>query len=178
MKLNLILALMIIFLLTAGCVGSNSNSISGSYQTSTVPGGMLSDPSAPASDAEKYCLETSQMSVEQHINKDYLGNPAGTNPLVTITGIVTSKCNYPVEGWVELYAYDKYNKMIPGLFQNGVQAYVPISVKPGGSKPYTLTFDMRRIPDNPRDTDPNVSADFKVSAYVTRIVSAHEASKW
>jgi len=36
---------------------------------------------------------------------------------------------------------------------------------------------MRRVPDNPRDPDPNRIANFEVKSYVMRIVSAREEAE-
>jgi len=100
------------------------------------------------------------------------------NPIITISGSIRSNCNYPVQGSVQLWAYDENNNLIKSAWPSGVQDAQTIYIKPGETKSYSTSFDIRSIPDNPRDTNPNPTATFKVTAFVTRIVSAHEAAGW
>lgn len=164
MRQTLFFIILIAFLVTAGCLNGNSETVITSPQS---PNSVLSDPSAPASDAEKYCLDVSEGKTSQE-----------NNVLAVVTGTIKSNCNYPVEGKVQLFAYDKNGDPIPGFSQTYVQDSQQVLIKPGQTKSYSLTFDMRRVPDNPRNTDPSLYASFKVGAYVTRIVSARDAQGW
>jgi len=178
MKTIIIFAFVLGVVIASGCTSDDKNFVSGSSQTPTETFLATSDPSLPASSAEKYCLDITKMDVVKHRQPDAYGGVEQYNPMVTITGTIKSNCNYPVEGVIQLFAYDKNNKMITGLFQNGVQDAQPVLIKPGETKSYSTTFDMRRVPDNPRDPDPSISANFKVTAFVKRIVSAREAAAW
>ena len=176
MKNLLIVLLLVTFPIIAGCVSDNQGNL-----PSHAPIGenfASSDPSAPASFAEKYCLDVTQTDVIQQPPKITYDGSKMYYPLVTITATVKSNCQYPVEGVVQLFAYDKNNKMIPGLFANGVQDGQPLQIKPGQTKTVSTTFDMRRVPDNPRDTDPNSYASFNVTAFVRHIVSARDVATW
>lgn len=178
MKAIIIFLLVIGFVISGGCTSNNNNFVGISSQTPTETFLASSDPSAPASTAEKYCLDVTTMDVVKHRQSDAYGGVERYSPMVTISGTIKSNCNYPVQGVVQLFAYDKNNNMIQGLFQNGVQDAQPVLIKPGETKSYATTFDMRRVPDNPRDPDPSISASFKVTAFVKTIVSAREASEW
>ena len=191
MKYLLFALLLVAALITAGCVSGNQNNVITStqttittgqrYVTEVTPSETFSslDPSAPQSYAEKYCLDVVKMEVSKPIIQ---GSNNGINyyyPLLTITATVKSNCQFPVEGAVQLFAYDKNKNMIQGgFYNNGVQDTKGINLKPGQTKSVSTTFDIRHIPDNPRDTDPNWYASFNVTAFVTHIVSARDALAW
>lgn len=178
MKNLLIVLLLVTILIIAGCVSDNQNLSNSPSQASIGENFATSDPSAPASFAEKYCLDVTQTDVIQQPPKITYDGSKMYYPLVTIVATVKSNCQYPVEGVVQLFAYDKNHKMIPELFANGVQDGQPLNIKPGQTKTVSTTFDMRRVPDNPRDTDPTSYASFNVTTFVTHIVSARNAAGW
>ena len=167
MKYLPLFLILVIILTITGCITENPNTAPLQNSVEKITG--INDPSAPASSAEKYCLDVKQMNAIE---------PHPPRPEATITGTIKSNCNYPVEGLMQLFAYDKNNQQIQGFNEIGVQDARQVFIKPGETQSYTMTFDMRRVPDNPRDPDPSISASFKVNAYVTRIVSAREALTW
>ena len=171
----LFLILIIIFVISTGCTTSSPSSPNNEIPLTETYSSL--DPSSPASYAEKYCLDVVSINIVERKSQGTYQGVDVYNPLVTIIGTIKSNCNYPVEGSVQLFAYDKNNKMIPGLFQNGVQDSQPIRIKPGQTKTVSTTFDMRRVPDNPRDPDISTTANFKVTAFVKRIVSAREVAQ-
>jgi hypothetical protein len=167
--------LIIVIVAITGCATSTQSSTNG--DTKLTETFSSTDPSAPASYAEKYCLEVVSFNV---VKRESQGKYQGVDiysPSVTVIGTIKSNCNYPVEGSVQLFAYDKNNNMIPGLFPKGVQDSQPIHIKPGQTKTISTTFDMRRVPDNPRDPDMSSTANFNIVAFVTRIVSAREVAQ-
>ncbi|MGP8013710.1 MAG: hypothetical protein ACLPP9_04865 [Smithella sp.] len=167
-----LILLTMIALITAGCTTTQSSSTSTASASETF---SSSDPSAPASYAEKYCLDV----VSTNVGKiQYSPSGKAYYPIISISAAIKSNCNYPVQGTVQLWAYDENNNLIKSAWPSGVQDAQAIYIKPGETKSFSSSFDIRSIPDNPRDSNPNPTATFKVTAFVTRIVSAREAAGW
>jgi hypothetical protein len=181
MKYLLFIILLVAILITAGCVGGNQNSANPSTQTSVQTNFASSNPSAPASAEEMYCVNVDTVN---HKHYGATGSSSGNPVLITVYGTITSHCKYPVLASTALYAYDKYGNMIPGLLGTDVPRTIQdvnqgFQLKPNQSATYSMSFDMRRVPDNPRDPDPNVTVSrFEVKAYVQEIVSGRKAASW
>jgi hypothetical protein len=156
-------------IIMCGCIYQNPPT-----QTQTS---IISNPSAPQSYNEKYCLNATITDISK---PQFFPGGKSYSPTIFISGTVKSNCNYPVEGSVQLWAYDKYNNLIRGLWPDGSQTYQSIVIKPNQTQNYSMEFDIRSIPqNNPRDTslDPP-TATFNVTTKVSKIVDAYSASQW
>lgn len=168
-KETIVCCLLIITILTCGCTYQN-------YPIQT-PASIMTNPSAPQSNNEKYCLGATITDISK---PRFFPGGKSYDPTIFISGIVKSNCDYPVEGSVQLWAYDKYNNIIRGLWPDGSQTYQVFVIKPNQTQEYSLSFDIRSIPqNNPRDTslDPP-TATFNVTTKVSKIVDAYSASQW
>ncbi len=155
-----------------GCTSTNSYSTQQIIQPIPTP-----DLSIPQSYEEKYCLNATITDISKPV---LFPGGKSQSPIIFISGVVKSNCNYPVEGVVKLWAYDKYNNMIRGLWPDGSHTFQSFNIKPNKTINYSLEFDIRSIPQNkPRDADPSPpTATFSTNTYVTKIVDLYSASQW